>query len=58
MKKLTKLRRKSNVGCRYGNQYMGVYCYADDVSLLSSICETFTMEQNIIVNAKKSPLLC
>ena len=25
----------SNLGCRYGNEYMGVYCYADDISLLS-----------------------
>ena len=27
--------RSSNIGCRYGNYYMGVYCYADDLSLLS-----------------------
>ena len=48
--KLIELLRKSNVGCRYGSQYMGVYCYADDLSLLSptitglnkmlDICET------------------
>ena len=31
---ITKLR-SSNLGCRYGNEYMGVYCYADDISLLS-----------------------
>ena len=35
---ITKLR-SSNLGCRYGNEYMGVYCYADDISLLSP---TFT----------------
>ena len=27
--------RSSNIGCRYGNYYMGVYCYADDIGLLS-----------------------
>ena len=31
---ITKLRN-SNLGCRYGNEYMGVYCYAGDISLLS-----------------------
>ena len=35
---ITKLG-SSNLGCRYGNEYMGVYCYADDISLLSP---TFT----------------
>ena len=25
----------NNLGCRYGNEYMGVYCNADDISLLS-----------------------
>ena len=47
---ITKLRN-SNLGCRYGNEYMGVYYYADDISLLSptftglnemfNICEDF-----------------
>ena len=27
--------RSSNIGYRYGNHAMGVYCYADDFSLLS-----------------------
>ena len=27
--------RSSNIGCRYGNHYMSVYCYADGISLLS-----------------------
>ena len=27
--------RSSNIGCRYGNNYMSVYCYADDIGLLS-----------------------
>ena len=33
---LIEIFRICNVGCsRYGSQYMGVYCYADDLSLLS-----------------------
>ena len=31
--------RNCNIGCRYGNHYMGVYCYAEDLSVLSP---TFT----------------
>ena len=27
--------RNINLGCRYGNEYMGVHCYADDITLLS-----------------------
>ena len=26
--------RSSNIGCRYGNHYIGVYCYADDMSVV------------------------
>ena len=25
----------SNICCRYGNHYMGVYCYTDDIGLSS-----------------------
>ena len=25
----------SNIGCKYGNHYMGVYCSADEIGLLS-----------------------
>ena len=63
---ITKLR-SSNLGCRYGNEYMGVYCYADDISLLSptftglkemlKICEDFADDHDIIFNASKSQLL-
>ena len=59
---ITKLRN-SNLG----NEYMGVYCYADDISLLSStvtrlkemlkICEDFVDDHDIIFNASKSQLL-
>ena len=46
---------------------MGVYCYADDISLLSptftglkemlKICEDFADDHDIIFNASKSQLL-
>ena len=26
--KLIEILRKSNVGCRYGSQYMGAFCYS------------------------------
>ena len=29
--KLLGILRTSNVGCRYGNQYMGAFSYADDI---------------------------
>ena len=37
LNKIIEILRTSNVGCRYGSQYMGVYCYADDLSLRSVI---------------------
>ena len=30
--------RKNNIGCRYGSEFMRVFCYADDLSLL---CPSF-----------------
>ena len=36
---LIEILRKNNIGCRYGSEFMGVYCYADDLSLL---CPSFT----------------
>ena len=67
LNKLIEILRTSNVGCRYGSQYMGVYCYADDLSLLSPsftglqemlrLCELYAIDHNIIFNAKKSQLL-
>ena len=67
LNKLIEILRTSNVGCRYGSQYMGVYYYADDLSLLSQtltglqemlrLCELYAIDHNIIFNAKKSQLL-
>ena len=45
LNKLIEIVRKCNIGCRYGNHYMGVYCYADDLSLLSP---TFTGLQEML----------
>ena len=64
---LIQILRKSNIGCRYNNQYMGIYGYADDISLLCptltglqkmlDICENYANNYNITFNAKKSQLL-
>ena len=52
---------KSNVGYRYGNHYMGAFCYADDISLLSptvsglqdmlKICERYADKSKMPVKA-------
>ena len=39
LNRLIETLRKNNIGCRYGSEFMGVYCYADDLSLL---CPSFT----------------
>ena len=51
--------RSSNIRCRYGNHYMGVYCYADDIGLLSptlsglkemlKLCEDYALKHNIVI---------
>ena len=51
--------RSSNIGCRYGIHYMGVYCYADDIGLLSptlsglkemlKLCEDYALKHTIIL---------
>ena len=63
---ITKLRNR-NLGCGYVNEYMGVYCYADDICLLSptftgnkemlKICENFADDHDIIFNTSNSSLL-
>ena len=67
LNKIIEILRKCNIGCRYGNHYMGVYCYPDDLSLLSptftglqemlKICELYANNYDIIFNAKKRQLL-
>ena len=39
LNELMEKQRKNNIGCRYGSEFMGVFCYADDLSLL---CPSFT----------------
>ena len=56
--------RNSNIGCKYGSEHMGVFGYADDLSLLCpsftgikemlNICEKYARKYNIIFNATKS----
>ena len=55
--------RNSNIGRRYRSEYMGVFGYADDLSLLCpsfsgmkemlSICEQYAHDNNIMFNASK-----
>ena len=55
--------KKSNIGCRYGNVYIGVYGYADDLSLLCpsfsglkemlNICERYANDKKITFNSSK-----
>ena len=64
---LIEILRKNNIGCRYGSEFMGVYCYADDLSLLCPsftgikeilrTCEIYAEEHKILFDAKKSQLL-
>ena len=63
MNELIEILRKNNIGCRYGSEYMGVFCYADDLSLLCpsftgikemlKTCEDYAIKYNILFNAKK-----
>ena len=56
-----------SIYCRYGNHYMGVYCYADGIGLLSptlsglkemlKLCEDYALNHKIIFNASKCQLL-
>ena len=63
LNKLIEILRNCNIDCRYGNHYMGVYWYADDLSLLSptftglqkmlKICELYAKNYDIILMPKK-----
>ena len=64
---LVDVLRSSNIGCRYGLHYLGAYCYADDIDLLSptlsglkemlKLCEDYALKYKIIFNASKNQLL-
>ena len=67
LNELNETIRKNNISCRYGSEYMGVFCYADDLSLLCPSytgikeilknCEDYAMKHNILFNTKKSQCL-
>ena len=60
---LLKNLRQRNIGCKIGAAYLGVFGYADDLTLLCpsisglkemlKICEDYASDYNIIFNAKK-----
>ena len=53
--------RKFNIGCKIGNSFLGVFGYADDLTLLCpslaglkqmlNVCEDYAKEYNILFNA-------
>ena len=59
--------RNSNIGYIIVNQYVGVFCYANDISLLCPsitglkqmllLCETYAEQYNIRFNSFKSQLI-
>ena len=57
--------RSSNIDCRYGNLYIGVYCYANgkclqlclDLKEMFKLCDDYALKHKIIINASKSQLL-
>ena len=67
MDHLIKRLKDRNIGCKIGNNFVGVVCYADDLSLISptltglkcmlDICENYADEYKILFNASKSQLL-
>ena len=61
---LINILRKNNIGCRYGPHHMGVYGYADDISLLCptvsgmkemlKTCETFANSMTFYLRRLKA----
>ena len=59
--------RKLNIGCKICNPFLGVFGYADDLTLLCpslaglkqmlNVCEDYAKEYNILFNASKSKLM-
>ena len=64
---LLKTLKQRNIGCNIGNSYLGVFGYADDLTLLFTsltglkemlnTCEVYAKDYNILFNAKKSKLM-
>ena len=61
--KIFELIEKAGIGCRTGNQFVGIFCYADDLILLSasrmglqltlSHCTILLINLDMLINAKK-----
>ena len=59
--------KQRNIGCKIGNKFLGVFDYADDLTLLCptlsglqemlNVCEDFAKDYNILFNASKSKLM-
>ena len=64
---LIKTLKQRNIGCKIGNKFLGVFGYADDLTLLCptlsglqemlNVCEDFAKDYNILFNASKSKLM-
>ena len=64
---LITILKQRNVGCKIGNTFLGVFGYADDLTLLCptlsglqemlNICEDYAKNYNILFNASKSKLM-
>ena len=64
---LLKTFKQRNIGCKIGNSYLGVFGYANDLTLLCPsltglkemlhTCEDYAKDYNILYNAKKSKLM-
>ena len=64
---LIKTLKQRNIACKIGNKFLGVFGYADDLTLLCptlsglqemlNVCEDFAKDYNILFNASKSKLM-
>ena len=64
---LLKTLKQRNIGCKIGNSYLGVFGYADDLTLLCpsltglkemlNTSEVYAKDYNILFNAKKCKLM-
>ena len=60
---LLKTLKQRNIECKIGNSYLGVFGYADDLTLLCpsltglkemlNTCEVYAKDYNILFHAKK-----
>ena len=59
--------KQRSIGCKFGNKFLGVFGYSDDLTLLCptlsclqemlNVCEDFAKDYNILFNASKSKLM-